>query len=901
MPVLGFSHNPVITLRSTGVCEVCSPSLPTRRLLCHLLTTILSTSDMIAIITEFKDEVDSSLDNLLRLQDLCADTIAEKWKETGFSHAAPETVLPPFAEMPIYRARKDGADCLLCMALPAPNPMELHSVAEAQCKFAESAPYSGMDVYATSLVLWGKSLVLLHPVCLRKDGEWLTEEAENEQFLPLCRRDERCNLAQAMLGDAYHFKLFAVLMPYLAQHIRPCKFRVTGLFEKRNANPPLMLGRVGRKSAWTLLLKQNEEKKAWEALRPIFYDDQGPLTELELVRVEPEYPELGIAQLMHRSGRYLYAESAEAIACAADLPTSRRYLWTLSLVAEKAADNAQEIRITEGPLFEISKAEYIKEEGHEPPEDFAVTVSTAQMRSLHQPILGEDAAFTKGCGVITAMEDVPFSPFEVPGGHCLRAQVLCMEDDDEFILNLYLPPAAIADFLPQVGDNIHFCGTLFASPDLLCETETSWQDAAEVAEQTEERHLSRESMETLRLYGPHSLGYAVAAAAFVRAGWQIEVGDSGVYSRHKVMMVVARQQGELAVVFVDTVVNGQSPAHPCTEFRQQAEAHFRGGDSMVKSCYFCTVNLDYNASADRYSVSMTVDPPCEGVENRLLYTAPAYPEKEYDEATAAELFRDAMAEGLWGSFAACLREEMSYVSGTIGSKENSKIDFLRYMTERVEWWKTEETWPYFRFATGTIVAEGKRRPCMATSYLGIPTSIVVFDLRDGMVERMRTLPYANVPTYIEETTPVNHNELEENTPRPLCENVVRPPHGAAEPVDIKTLRSDTEDDRAVLHVLGHLEDLGTPAVCCAGARAPFPHLWYRDAMGALCYGIVARSEHLPEWWCRDEDIIELPPDVLRYIVGSAEYPHLKQLNGYKGYLFLADWGREVECFPIEWD
>lgn len=856
---------------------------------------------MIAIISEFKDEVDTSLDNLLRLQDLCADTIVEKWNEAGFSHAAPEMIFPHDVGMPIYRAQKDGVDCLLCMAPPAPNPLELHSVAEEQCAFAESESYSGMDVYATSVMLWGKSLVLLLPVCLRKDGEWLTEEAENEQFLPLCRRDESGNLAQAMLGDGYHFKLFSVLMPYLVQHIRPCKFRVTGLFEHHETRAPFLVGRVGRQSAWAMLLKKNEEKKAWEALRPVFYYDKAPYTELELVHLDAEYTELGIAQLMHRSGKYLYAESAEAIACGPDLPTGRRYRWSLSMVAEKAVNNAQEHSITEGPFFEISKEEYRRREGHEPPADFAVTISTAQMRFLNQPLPGEDAAFTKGCGIITELEELPFPPLEVPGGRCLRAQVLCMEDDDEFILNLFLPPAALAEYVPQQGDNISFCGMLFASPDALCETTESWQDSAKVAAAAESRHRRMKSIETMRQYSPHSLGYAVAAAAFVRAGWQIEVGDSAAYSRHKVMMGVARQQGELAVVFVDTVVNGQPPAHTCTEFRQQAEAHFLGGDSLVKSCYFCTVNLDYNAAADRYSVSMTVDPPCEGVENRLLYTAPAYPEKEYDEAKAAELFRDAMAEGRWGDFAACLREEMSYISGTIGSKENSKIDFLRYMTERVEWWKAEDMWPYFRFATGTIVAEGKRRPCMATSYLGIPTSIVVFDLREGLVERMRTLPYANVPTYIEETPPVNHNELEENTPRPLCENVVRPPHGVTEPVDIMTLRSDTEDDRAVLHVLGYLADQGTPAVCCTGARAPFPHLWYRDAMGALCYGIVVRSEHLPEWWCRDEDIIELPAEVLRYIVGSAEYPHLKQLNGYKGYLFLADWGREVERLPIEWD
>lgn len=410
------------------------------------------------------------------------------------------------------------------------------------------------------------------------------------------------------------------------------------------------------------------------------------------------------------------------------------------------------------------------------------------------------------------------------------------------------------------------------------------------AEQT--REFSLETALTLQQFCPYSMGLGVAAAAFVNAGWQVEHAAPEEFSRRSLPLAVANQQGELAVVFVDTIINGHAPTYPVSEFRERIEKHYSKHFALNRPCYFCTVRLDHAASAERYKVSMTIDPPCPGVENRLPMVASMNGQSilqlcerteshpaGLDEAMAARLFRDAMADGKWGAFAKWVREDLEYASDTLNSQLHGKTDYMRYMTERVEWWKQGPypRWPYFRFSVGTVLYKGVRRPCMATYYVGILSAVAVFDLDGGLVVRMRTISRETYCTYIEDEKPRNCNELKKHDRRPPARNVKRPPYAATVPVSIAVLPRDTEHNRILLAVLRHLVTAGTPAVDHPSASAPFPHIWFRGQDMSLRYVIFGpvdseeaaapkRLQQLKEW------------------IGLLEYEHLKQLKDYRGYM-----------------
>lgn len=732
----------------------------------------MSNNDVITVLAEFNAPVPDTPENLRQLQNVYSNNVLDAWEKEGFSNIKPLDKPARKGDLcPAHCAQRGGKPCLILMPPPAPNPMELDGLGDTHCERAEKE-FPEWDVYYSSVLLWGVNLVLFLPVKVRSGGEWLTNEIETEQFIPQSRREGGSNFLSAIMGGVHFFKAFNILMPYVAENGRPLTFSITNLFDHKEQGKPYVAVSCSPPPGWMLVLSAPENAKHIEVSHLAFYHDSAPFTELELTGKSKEYRQYGIIQLLHQSGRELQAECLEATLFADALPTGRRYMWSLSMMATDIAPSAREFVIREGPLYEMEKAKYREEHGGEPPADFGVNVTTKGMRAINQEHEGERAALADCFGVVTALEEQAFSPLEIPGGKCLRAQVRCMPDDDDFLLTLYLPPAVLTNYMPKVGDSIMFCGTLCAAPDELCETGESWQDSGEVGAEQEERGRPMQAYQMMSLFQEGSIGLGVAAAAFARAGWELEqaVRDD-LFSRKYVPLSMKNQRGETALVFVDTVVDGHEPQLPYTEKRGEIEQFVREEED-IHSCHFCRVHLDYKPEMDRYSVSMEMEPECPGVENALLLTASGFHGTEsimengeiterrtrpevLDEAMAARLFRDAMAKGEWAALAKWMREEMTYRSHTVGKEYYGKIDYLRYMAERIDWWKENNAWQDFSFSTGTIPHDGRERPCMALSYQGKITAVTVFDDYRGMIGHMENLPKECFSRYRQETPSIS--------------------------------------------------------------------------------------------------------------------------------------------------
>lgn len=837
------------------------------------------------IITQFDERSNTDLRSLTELQNDVLPHIEQLLLSSGYSQ------LQYDREHSAYRVLCKGSFCLIMLAEPARSPMEIHALSEEQCRWAEET-YPSDDILWCTLFLNGNQFLFTQPSLIRKNGAWITDNSETEQFLPECRVSGGTYMARAILGDAFVLKLKEFLIYPLTENGVHPHYTIKNLLENEEANFPYTTRYATTPPCWIIL---QEKKGEQYNVRPVFYHCDPPFSTLKLENIRPDYPLTGHVELLHPNGNTYIAECLEATIFGTRLPRHRYYKWALSLFAETVHLNDQNITITKGAFYELQKEEYRKEHGTEPPEDFAITVSTKEMRTVQQNEDGQHAAYCSITGVIREIEDATLSPHEFPGGHCLRVQLSCVPDEDveeETLVSVYLSQNVLKDYTPSVGDNIRCSGNLLAAPDELCKEEES-PDEVDEKQPFKER---RAAIAALDFFSECSLGYSTALSAFIDGGWDIVMADPAEFSRRHFNLVLKSPDGEIAAVFVDTVVNGNLPNNPMSELRTRIEKYCLDGNSIVRACYFCTVNLDYMETIDRYKVSMSVAPPCEGVENHLIMIAPANRQsilnfhngeaseeqlrsEKLDEAMIARIFRDAFAKGKWDDFAKWLREELRYTSATNGTSLHSKMDFLRYITERVEDWKYggNHLWPHFRFSAGTVLYHGVRRPCTATYFDRILANITVFDDYKGLVGSFRTINKSTYCTYIEEGMPYNENELTESDiiePKPY---IKFPPYSCTEAVKAESFANDDKADNALRNVLKYLEDKETPAVGHPSETGPLPHIWFRKQDMSLCYVIlVQQGTPAPEG--------AIPLHQLMQCIGEDEYENLKKIKDYCGYL-----------------
>ncbi|MBQ7022829.1 MAG: hypothetical protein IJN29_04565 [Akkermansia sp.] len=693
---------------------------------------------------------------------LCSSEILRLMEDAGFCNISPTD--EESAERPQFLAKKDGREACICFVPLCDFVLDIPHLSQAQCKFCD-AQYPAHDVYYACLFCSGsdenRELELLGPQIVKRDGEWLRDELQHSQYLPLAMR-KGMDRYSSIFNAGVLFKLYQVIFPVVAARCNTPNFRVLNLFDYTSQGETDYLALQLFDSPTLLTIVHNDsENKRLEYIRSLFMHCDGPTSDLELVSMPQEAePADGQVELMEANGNYLQAECAEALLYRGRMQTGTRYLWHLSQVAEHIGPMKHEFSITSGPVFEIHCEEYRKEHGCEPPEGYAFRISTEGMRSFMQD---EGDTYATVIGQVVSRE-----ASEVDGQPMTIITLRPMVDNDDVQLQVFVSPEVQGEYTPAEGDTVRASGYIYASAHELLVDVPSWQDSPEVGELIQERENSGNAHREYERLSRYSMGHAVAAAAFADGGWEILTYNTDeLFSRHHPLMVKA-QDGSIAVVCVDNVVNGQPTEPGYGELADLPDTIRKTyGEECV--CYHCTVKLDYNTAAERYAISMEMVPECPGVENHLLYTAVPFRETmlcldngkpasnkrlrpaQLDEAMVATLFRDALAEGKWAAFAEWVREEACFESETCHITRSGKLSLLRYMSERVEMWKDnpQMQWEDFSFATGSIMHGEVRRPCMALSYRGAITAITVFEDKQGLIGRIHNLPGESFGTFIQ--------------------------------------------------------------------------------------------------------------------------------------------------------
>lgn len=114
----------------------------------------------------------------------------------------------------------------------------------------------------------------------------------------------------------------------------------------------------------------------------------------------------------------------------------------------------------------------------------------------------------------------------------------------------------------------------------------------------------------------------------------------------------------------------------------------------------------------------------------------ASPLPPLDEAAAARLFAEMMGSHDAGSLAPYLDEGLHYCSATADVRLFGRKELLRHLRDRFDEWEAQGIVPMLEFHPGTILREGRRRPCTIAAFQKKVFSATLFRLEGGRIIAM---------------------------------------------------------------------------------------------------------------------------------------------------------------------
>ncbi len=481
---------------------------------------------------------------------------------TGFAEAEPRELSGVPEKELVLSALAGGQPVSICMPEPAADPMRLRALSEASCR----ALPTDQDIYYASFFAapTEDKLYLLGPVLVRRNRNWLSGDVRSAQFLPRSLRGEDVALTP-LLNGAELFKMEYLLIPYVLTHGEMPSFSITGLFNDRaQGKRGFQTLLLGASPTHIMLVHRGEDPRHFDFVRPVFFYGDAPDTELTLLQTEllEDAPESGLVELSTAVGTRLNAECLEAILLPGELPTGRRYRWTLSLVAEAVAAAHHPAPLSQEPL---------------------TTLTTL-------------------CARLLECEDV-----EIDSTIVQHWTLQLLPSEENVILHAFVGQDVASGFSATPGDVISCRGHLHASPDAILE-----------------------------------------------------------------------------------------------------------------------------------------EPPVEQ-ETPRSEEVPAPP--ELSEVAACRILCNAVCTHEWSDFVAASLPGLSYVSRMNGTVLSDRTAFIRYMGERRQLWRKQRSWSCMSWDTGSILCEGKRRPCYMLSCAGQMVGASVLTLRDGKISAIETLPQSANDTF----------------------------------------------------------------------------------------------------------------------------------------------------------
>lgn len=634
-----------------------------------------------------------------------------------------------------------GKKVCICFAPVAPHIAALEALSPQQCACCEQH-FPQHDVYYAALLLnmQEQQLILLDPTTVRYERRWCTNSPEDAQFLPYSRR-RVSDRYSPLLGSCALVKLSHLFIPHALSFGQLPRFTVRGLFEDKeqgshgayalmSMTPPTHFMLVGR----------DPDTDELTFRRPFFFYGDRPHAELELMRCTGG--DVGLVELLDKTGLTLYAESVEASIFSEEIAVGLHYKWTLSLVADRCHLLKREFALSGGPVLEQAKRDYVRLHGSNPPHDFSVRVSTESIRTFIQK---PQQSYTELCGRITHIEEVSVD------AHCvLLMSLLPLTGNDDVEVQVFTGLHVLGETRPEVGDVVECTGFLYASPDAVVENAESWQDSGAVAALQEARELKAHRLNAYRQYSGYSLAQGVVAATFAQSGYRL-LAVPGTHTRDDATFLVQGPKGDKRVLFVETLIGDAEPQFAYTEEQQQSilERHkATHGDNL--SAHRCTVRLQRAADSEAYEVQLQVKPECPDIDptNTICEAVQCPLPGKLSEAVACRIICNAIGTQDWNEFARTAAEDATYISHVNGTRTLGKIEYIRYMAERKKLWEEQMGWPGMRMETGTVTYKGKQRDCFSITCYGRRVGTEVVNLRGGFIADMETVPLEDQESFV---------------------------------------------------------------------------------------------------------------------------------------------------------
>ncbi len=651
---------------------------------------------------------------------------------------------------PYIKAFKDGKNACIFFPKPAKSWLQVEPLDMAQYDYIEKH-LKDTDVYYASFLYGrveeeGMVLSIIGFVKVREHGKWKTDSPQSETLLPFSKTPHSDRISP-LIGGAVSFKC-PLLLTTIIDRGEVVNMEVKGV-PKNEALAKYVAKMILPTPTLALLLEIGDEKKAWNLRRSFFYSDQDPTSKLALVDFCDDADDLGIITLMDRNGNEYAVECLESLTVRQELKSGACYTWTLSMLADHILKNESKIEIKSGVLFEMAKEDYRAEHGCEAPEDYSVTVSMEKMK-MWNPYADTDPYATV-TGLVESVEHlVIFGSVKLT---VLRMQ--CVPDNEEVHMNIYVSDFVLDGYTPEVGDNITCSGFVHAAPDTVVEMETSWLDSPEVALEREDREAFIRASHVYREYAPYSIAMACVASALEENGWRI-VGDNRNRPVSYPSLIAARQDDSYALFFIDTFIDDKKAVFtfdPNMERIGKSLKDINGVDHAVLGDYYIKVKLEYLENLNRYKIELLDDGGFPEELNLPMIGSTNSGKGEKVEVSGEEamvkIFHSAMTNGDWVQLTEAMSETMHYHSFTADVDLYGKMDYIRYMADKVNYWKKSDLWRDFIFKTGTIMYEGRERPCCMTYYCGKKNAGVIFEVQNGLAIKMTVLPKHLYDAYVD--------------------------------------------------------------------------------------------------------------------------------------------------------
>lgn len=110
------------------------------------------------------------------------------------------------------------------------------------------------------------------------------------------------------------------------------------------------------------------------------------------------------------------------------------------------------------------------------------------------------------------------------------------------------------------------------------------------------------------------------------------------------------------------------------------------------------------------------------------------------EKEACRILCNAVCSHEWDVFIASSRENLSYISHMNGTRLSTRHEFIRYMSERRQIWRSQHSFQGMCWDTGSIIYRGEEKPCYMLSCFGHMVGASILTLQEGRIATIETLP-----------------------------------------------------------------------------------------------------------------------------------------------------------------